>query len=146
MAINNLYWLIALIGLSLCVCYTDVTRRQISNITVMIVTALCLSILVANQQYTALLHSFTILAVGIGLFVLDVIAAGDIKLLTAFSLAIKPEYLLITLGLIVLLGGMLAIGYLIYGILTDLKKVRQRGIPYAIPICLGCMFGIAASL
>lgn len=132
--------------MSVYICYTDVRQRQIANNAVVVVALLCLSILLVNQQYPALMFSFIILVVGIGLFVLGVIAAGDIKLLAAFSLAIKPEYLLMALGLIVLLGGILAIGYLIYGAITDLKKVRQRGIPYAIPICLGCLFGIAASL
>jgi prepilin peptidase CpaA len=142
----NLGWLLTLTALNLYICYTDVKQRQITNGSVLLVALLCLSILVVKQQYLALVFSFIILMVGIGLFVLGIIAAGDIKLLAAFSLAIKPEYLLVTLGLIVLLGGILAVGYLIYGVLTDLKKVRQRGIPYAIPICLGCLFGIAASL
>lgn len=142
----NLGWLLTLTALSLYICYTDVRHRQITNGVVLIVALLCLSILVVNQQYSALMLSCTILMVGIALFLLGVIGAGDIKLLAAFSLAIKPEYLLMTLGLIVLSGGILAVFYLIYGAITDLNKVRQRGIPYAIPICLGCLFGIAASL
>lgn len=143
--IINLGWLLSLAALSLYVCYTDVRQRQIANGAVLLVALICLVILIVNQQYPALVFSFIILVVGIALFVLGVIAAGDIKLLAAFSLAIKPEYLPITLCLILLIGGIQAVIYLIYGAITDLKTVRQRGIPYAIPICLGCLFGIAAS-
>ncbi len=124
----------------------DVRQRQIANRAVIIVALLSLSILLVNQQYPAVMYTFIIFAVGIGLFLLRVIAAGDIKLLAAFSLAIKPEYLPITLCLILLSGGVLAAIYLIYGAITDLKTVRKKGIPYAIPICLGSLFGIAASL
>lgn len=142
----NLCWLTALASISLYICYTDVRQRQITNRAVLLVTLICLSILLVNQQYPALMHAFAILAVGIGLFVLGVIAAGDIKLLAAFSLAIKPTNLPMTLCLILLIGGVQAVLYLIYGAMTDLKTVRQKGIPYAIPICLGSLFGIAASL
>jgi prepilin peptidase CpaA len=142
----DLCWLTSLTAISLFICYSDVQQRQIGNNSVCLVALLCLSILVVNQQYSAIIHALLILAVGVALFLMRVIAAGDIKLLAAFSLAIKPEYLLSTLGLILLFGGILAGIYLIYGVLTDLKRVRQEGIPYAIPICLGCLFGIAASL
>lgn len=142
----NLCWLTSLTAISLFICYSDVQQRQIGNNLVWCVALLCLSILVVNQQYQAIMFTFIIFAVGFALFLAGVIAAGDIKLLAAFSLAIKPEYLLSTLGLIVLSGGIVAGIYLIYGVLTDLKTVRKKGIPYAIPICLGCLFGIAASL
>jgi prepilin peptidase CpaA len=142
----DLCWLTSLTAISLFICCSDVQHRQIENKSVWCVALLCLSILVINQQYQAIMFTSIILALGFGLFLTGVIAAGDIKLLAAFSLAIKPEYLLSTLGLILLSGGIVAGIYLTYGVLTDLKRVRQEGIPYAIPICLGCLFGIAASL
>ncbi|PMH46901.1 hypothetical protein BCU68_01360 [Vibrio sp. 10N.286.49.B3] len=76
-----------------------------------------------------------------------IIAAGDIKLLTAFSLAISPVYLPLTLVIITFIGGVMGIGYYLYGKWSGNEKaVRQRGVPYGVPICLGCLFGIAASL
>lgn len=102
--------------------------------------------MIQNESYTSFSTSFFILVVGFFLFLLKVIAAGDIKLLAALSLAIKPEFIVLSLCCVLVLGGVVALMYLIYGFLTDLQKVRQRGIPYAIPICLGSLLGIAASL
>lgn len=138
-------WL-ALAALAFFICYQDISKREISNHIVLLVSAISFMLLLNQQNYAVLPYSALLLLSGFILFQLNIIAAGDIKLLTAFSLAINPQYLLLTLVLIGFCGGALGGGYYLLGLLTDLEKVKQRGIPYGIPICAGCLFGIAASL
>lgn len=142
----QIWWLILFATLCSFVCYTDFRYRKISNQTVSFIFVISLIFLIKNDSYISFLISFLVLIVGFFLFLLKVIAAGDIKLLVALSLAIKPEFVMLSLCVILALGGLIAIMYLIYGFFTDLQQVRQRGIPYAIPICLGSLLGIAASL
>lgn len=141
-----LWWLMPLVTLSLYISYTDLVHRIIHNKTILLLFFICISILLKNESYISFLISFLVLIVGFFLFLLKVIAAGDIKLLAVLSLAIKPEFMLLSLFTVLALGGLVAIMYLVYGFFTDLQQVRQRGIPYAIPICLGSLLGIAASL
>lgn len=81
-------------------------------------------------------YTLGILIVGFGLFCLGILGAGDTKLLAVLSLGISPDLMPFMIYGTILLGGCLAIGYLFYGLATDLAKVRERGVPYAVPICL----------
>lgn len=79
-------------------------------------------------------YTLGILIVGFGLFCLRVLGAGDTKLLAVLSLGIAPDFMPLMLYGTIILGGCLATGYLLYGLVTDLAKVRKKGIPYAVPI------------
>lgn len=97
------------------------------------------------NNYAPIPYSIMVLVFGFVLHTFNILAAGDTKLFFAFSLAILPEFLPLTLFIITALGGVLAVGYYLYGLCTDLDKVKKRGIPYGVPICLGSLFGVAAS-
>jgi prepilin peptidase CpaA len=81
-------------------------------------------------------YTLGILIVGFGLFCFGILGAGDTKLLAVLSLGISPKIMIIMFYGTILLGGLLALGYLLYGLATDLAKVRKKGIPYAVPISL----------
>ena len=135
-----------LAALSCFICYQDLTKRTISNRAVLAVLVITTVLFLYQHNYAVLPYSLLLILIGFVLFLFKFIAAGDIKLLVAFSLAIAPQYLLLTLVIIGVLGGGLALFYYLFGLLTDLDKVKKRGIPYGIPICLGGLFGVAASL
>lgn len=101
---------------------------------------------VDNFQISVMINAGLILLIGFLLFSVNVIAAGDIKLLVVMSLAIEPQYLSAVLLCMTLCGGLLALIYYVYGIFTDMAAVRHQGIPYGIPISISGYIGIAASL
>ena len=138
-------WLV-LAALCCVICYQDFSKRRISNRVVSLVAVVTALLLIYLHNYAVLPYSLLLLLIGFVLFLFKFIAGGDIKLLVAFSLAIKAQFLPLTLVIIMLSGGALALSYYLFGLLTDLDKVKARGIPYGIPICLGCLFGVAASL
>lgn len=142
----TLWWLALLTTLCIYVCYTDIRYRVVSNQSIIWMFPLCLLMLINHGHYTSIVITGCIIVIGFTLFMYNIIAAGDIKLVATLSLAIKPEYILLSICIMLFLGGGVAILYLIYGMFTNLYKVRIRGIPYAIPICLGSLLGIAASL
>lgn len=138
------WFALALIGCF--ICYQDISQRTIANQLVLLVLLITFSLSVYQHSYINLLYSGALLLSGLILWRYNIMGGGDIKLLVAFSLAIKPEFLLLTLVIITVFGGILALAYYLFGLLTDLEKVKARGIPYGFPICLGSLFGIAASL
>ncbi|WP_275946084.1 prepilin peptidase [Vibrio metschnikovii] len=89
-----------------------------------------------QPNWFVLPYTLAIIAAGLVLFHFRILAAGDSKLLAILSLGISPEYIPLTLVGISIAGGLMASGYLLYGLCTDLTAVRQRGIPYGVPISL----------
>lgn len=137
------WWLMATI--SIFIMYIDVKKRTIPNNTIVFILTLCFIKMCFLGDLSILPYSFVILIIGFFLHIFNILAAGDTKLLFAFSLAISPEFLPLSLFIITALGGVLALVYYLYGLCTDLEKVKKRGVPYGVPICLGSLFGIAAS-
>lgn len=74
------------------------------------------------------------------------IAAGDIKLMAAFSIAIKPEFIALTLLVITFIGGLISVLYLIAKFVCKEKYIRNEGVPFGVPITVGSLLGVAASL
>lgn len=83
-------------------------------------------------------------AVLIGLWLLNVIGAGDIKLLCAFAVGIEPSLLTLYLVSIGLLGGgqvvIMGLGSLLNG-----KNRFKMGIPYGIPISISGIVFVSLS-
>ncbi|KXO09540.1 Type IV prepilin peptidase TadV/CpaA [Moritella sp. JT01] len=72
------------------------------------------------------------------------IGGGDAKLLFAFSIAIAPNYLLLTIMLIIFVGGLQAAILILFSWFK--REPYTRGVPYGFAICIGSLFGIAASI
>ncbi|MTI15555.1 hypothetical protein E1189_21385 [Sansalvadorimonas verongulae] len=82
-------------------------------------------------------------AAGCMLFAFRIVAGGDIKLALALLLGIDavwwPTFFFIT----AVSGGLLAIGYLVFACINNtLPQLRQRGIPYGVPIALAGVCGV----
>ncbi|MGB3377400.1 A24 family peptidase [Allopontixanthobacter sediminis] len=130
--------LIALAIALLIAAFTDIRRRQINNwLNASIVLAaplfwwsggLALWPDVAMQLGVAL-GAFAILA---GLFALGAMGGGDVKLLTALALWVKPEWFLEMVIIMALLGGILTI---VMGAWHIARRQRDRlAIPYGVAI------------
>jgi|GEM_PF-1545852 len=71
--------------------------------------------------------------------------AGDIKLLCAFSIGIKPELTVACLVLVGFLGGFQLVVMYIVGLMTK-TNLFEKGIPYGIPISISGVAFTALSL
>lgn len=122
--------------LLLLIAINDIKSRFIDNRAVVVLAVLILLGWFSQPNWQIWPYTVAIVLGGLLLFQLGVLGAGDTKLLAVISLGIDPAYMPLTLVGIVMVGGVMALGYLLYGLLTDLSKIRQRGIPYGVPICL----------
>ncbi|MEP5937133.1 MAG: prepilin peptidase [Erythrobacter sp.] len=133
-----------LIGLAIALliaAFTDMRRRQIDNwLNASIVLAaplywwssgLSLYPGVAIQLGVAL-AAFAVL---VGLFALNMMGGGDVKLLTSLALWIEPTMFLKLLVIMALVGGLLTI---IMGLAHLMKREREKlAVPYGVAIAVG---------
>lgn len=134
----NGYWL-ALVGIFIClvcIAWDDMRSRQVRHRYLLCLTFLLLLNWFDQPNWSILPYSLGILLVGFFLHLIRILGAGDTKLLFVISLGVTPQFLSLFLYGTVLLGGIVAFLYLLYGYCTDLSKVRKKGIPYAVPISL----------
>lgn len=130
--------LIALAIALLVAAFTDIRRRQIDN---WLNAGIALGAPLfwwsgglslwpdVVMQLGVALAAFAILA---GMFALRMMGGGDVKLLTALALWIKPEWFLELLILMALLGGVLTI---VMGAWHVMRRQRDRlAIPYGVAI------------
>ncbi len=130
--------LIALAIALLVAAFTDIRRRQIDN---WLNAGIALSAPLfwwssglslwpdVAMQLGVALAAFAILA---GMFALRMMGGGDVKLLTALALWIKPEWFLELIILMALLGGLLTI---VMGAWHVMRRQRDRlAIPYGVAI------------
>ncbi|MCG9579876.1 prepilin peptidase [Vibrio tubiashii] len=124
-------------------CISDYKSRTISN-------SLCKTLFVINSiaacyydyVFQSATTTFVIFSILILMWLVGCFGAGDIKLLCAFTIGIKPDITIACLVMVGLLGGVqVTIMYLV-GIASS-KKVFEKGIPYGIPISIS---GLAFSL
>ncbi|NQZ92108.1 MAG: prepilin peptidase [Moritella sp.] len=142
--LQALGWLIIAI-LSCLICYQDFKARKVRNDIVMVLAVVTCSLMILTGNYAAVYVCLGLFLGGLLLTQINVIAAGDIKLLMAFSLAIKPDLILLTFVVIGFTGGLLAVVYYLSICMNKLSN-QDNGIPYAIPICFSSVLAIAASL
>ncbi|MFA0242054.1 MULTISPECIES: prepilin peptidase [Vibrio] len=143
---HKLWWLIPLATMAAIVSYQDIRYRIIPNGVVVAVALLGVFYICQTEKFEQFYNFFIVLAVGAVLFYFNVIAAGDSKLLAAFSLMVSPNMMLWAVNVILFAGGTLAITQWVLGKTTGNSEWTNRGVPYGVPICLGSLLGIAASL
>ncbi|WP_235630819.1 A24 family peptidase [Aliivibrio fischeri] len=137
-------WWALLFTISCIICYQDITRRTISNQMCIIVLIICICLVIKSGNYSSLYYSLIIFISGFILFIKKIIAAGDVKLISSFFIAINQNYQLLTFTIILFAGGVISIVLLIHKVIN--KENTTITVPYGVPICIGCLFGVAASL
>ncbi|WP_158117284.1 prepilin peptidase [Vibrio cincinnatiensis] len=143
--VANLLIQVLVIFILLVLVVEDIYKRSLSNKYILLLLVLILLGWFIQPNWSVLPYTLVILLIGLVLFYFQLLAAGDTKLLAVLSLGIHPDYLPLTLVGITVVGGIMAIGYLLYGLCTDLRAVRQKGIPYGVPISLVGGFAIYLS-
>ncbi|WP_318462622.1 A24 family peptidase [Photobacterium leiognathi] len=136
--LNNLLYLI-LSYFILEIIYLDIKYRKIPN-TLCLFTAICCLIVSYQHHYLAssLLSSVVVLVSSIVLFYFNIMGAGDGKFAAALALAIPWQQLNIALFLTTIIGGALAVFYLIkYRLILRNKIKKDPGLPYGVAIGLG---------
>lgn len=124
---------VVIFSMLLWVSYTDIKRRIIDHLPL---GALLLAILpVTYIQFGEIywLQSLIALIIGFILFSINVIGAGDVKLIAVLMLGIQPYLVPKFLIYVSLAGGVLAI----VGLIFFNKLVRKRGLPYGVAISCG---------
>lgn len=134
--------LLALFFLILIVSYGDIRHRRISNrlVAVVFLTSLLITL---NQYGTSqllqgLCSSLIVLGVSLLLFKFNIMAAGDGKLASALAITLVPSQLLLPLYLTAIIGGVLAVIYIVKDYLINRNtNKRHRGLPYGVAIAFG---------
>ncbi|AUX94024.1 flp operon protein B [Mixta gaviniae] len=137
---------VLLLSIALGVCfiwlsYTDIRYRKIKNQTVLAVAAL--SALLALQLYQEIFiaASLFILALGMPLSLLNIIGAGDIKLLAALALSLPADNVAMFILFTMLAGVPVLAGMMIFRIFS--KNRRQcNTVPYGLAIAIGYVLTI----
>ncbi|MUK62156.1 prepilin peptidase [Aliivibrio fischeri] len=143
---DSIIWWTLLFAISCIICYQDITKRTISNKLCTVVLFICIYLVIKSGNYSSLYYSVIIFIVGFILFMRKMIAAGDVKLISSFFIAINQNYQLLIFTIILFVGGLIAISMLIYKRIDGNYNNKIMTVPYGVPICIGCLFGIAASL
>lgn len=134
----------AALALSVVGAVWDVRTRRIPNWLVGLVAVCSLTATLAAGGLPLLgstaIHAGIALVVGMALFALRAIGAGDAKFYTAIALAVPLDRSLTMLTWVVAAGFLLLILLMIYyrglKMMTDGKK-RSWTLPYGLPICCG---------
>jgi prepilin peptidase CpaA len=135
-------WLFLIATFSVFIVYSDIKHRKVSNKLCLLIAVLCAGYAFTYTEVQVLIP-ITILVIGIVLSYLRILGGGDTKLLAAYFTAISPDVFLATLIVIGISGGVLS---LIYLLKNKIKKNTNSNLPYAIPITIGGLIGILASM
>lgn len=147
-ALSFSYGLLAALAIALLVAaYTDIRRRQINNgLNAAIALAAPLfwwashlGLAEIGWQLALALAALVVLA---GLFALGAMGGGDVKLLVALALWIKPAWFAQLLMVMAITGGLLTVALAAWHVARRHK--HRPSIPYGIAIALGGLWVIGA--
>lgn len=141
----KLTWWFILTTICLFIGWRDLKSRIVSNTSVLLLGCVLLSSKVLHDSELYIVNSLLLLLLGMLLWKLGVFGAGDVKLASVFALSIDPEYLLLFLVIMLILGGIEALLYLLIKKLKPTRIVHD-GLPFAIPIVLSGVFSVGASI
>lgn len=143
------YGLLALLAIALLVAaYTDMRRRQIDNwLNAAVALAAPLWWWASHMGLAdigwQLATAFAALVVLAGLFALGAIGGGDVKLLVALALWIRPAWFLQLLTVMAVAGGVLTVVLAAWHVA---RRQRHRlAVPYGVAIAVGGLWVIHAN-
>ena len=129
--------LLLLIRLSI----SDVRSRIISNRTVLLLLIVTIPLSLLKYQTIFIVPALCALAIGFLLFMLNVIGAGDVKLITVLMLMIPNDEIFPFFFFTTFAGlGLIIISWLFFR-----ESVKKNGLPYGVAISLGFMTNLVLS-
>ena len=132
---------IVLLFLLLRLCYTDVYNRIISNRVVIALLFVVVPLSLLKYQSIFFIPALCTLFIGFVFFILHIIGAGDIKLISVLMLMIPYEQIIFFFFFTAIAGLLL----IIIGCLFYRKSIKVHGLPYGVAISLGFLTNLALS-
>ena len=121
---------------------TDCRCRTISNKMIFIIAIVECFLVKQHFDAISLVVAVITLVLGIIIFSLGICGAGDIKLLFVLIPIIHHQWLLLCFTLMFALGGILGLGLWLGDKIWPQLKLCEKGVPYAVPICISFGFGL----
>ncbi|WP_050778594.1 A24 family peptidase [Vibrio coralliilyticus] len=128
----ELWWSIPLSLCLILIVKEDFKKRKARNNYIVLVFIFSIISLNSSDELTnQIILTVVIFMTFFSLWAIQVMGAGDVKLITALALGIKPEFVLLYLIVIGLLGGIQALYMWFHP-----GSKRNRGLPFTLPISL----------
>lgn len=138
---EGLIYIVLVLSL-LYVIITDCRYRTISNQTIVVIAIVECFLVKQHFDLISLVVAVITLVLGIIIFSLGICGAGDIKLLFVLIPIIDHQWLLLCFTLMFALGGILGVGLWLGDKMWPQFKLSEKGVPYAVPICISFGFGL----
>jgi tadV len=120
---------------------SDVCSRIISNRTILLLLVVIIPLSLLKYQTVFIFPALCALTVGFLLFMLNVIGAGDVKLITVLMLMIPNDEIFPFFFFTTFAGlGLIIIGWLFFR-----KSIKENGLPYGVAISLGFITNLVLS-
>ena len=120
---------------------SDIRSRIISNRIVLLLLVVIIPLSLLKYQTVFIFPALCALTVGFLLFMLNVIGAGDVKLITVFMLMVQNDEIFPFFFFTTFAGlGLIIIGWLFFR-----KSIKENGLPYGVAISLGFITNLVLS-
>ena len=137
--INVLVTIILLLLIILSI--TDIRSRIISNRVILLLLIATVPLSLLKYQTVFIVPALCALAIGFLLFMLNIIGAGDVKLITVLMLMIPNDEIFPFFFFTTFAGlGLIIIGWLFFR-----KSIKENGLPYGVAISLGFVTNLVLS-
>lgn len=120
---------------------SDIRSRIISNRTILLLLVVIIPLSLLKYQTVFIFPALCALTVGFLLFMLNVIGAGDVKLITVLMLMVPNDEIFPFFFFTTFAGlGLIIIGWLFFR-----KSIKENGLPYGVAISLGFITNLVLS-
>ena len=120
---------------------SDIRSRIISNRIVLLLLVVIIPLSLLKYQTVCIFPALCALTVGFLLFMLNVIGAGDVKLITVLMLMVPNDEIFPFFFFTTFAGlGLIIIGWLFFR-----KSIKENGLPYGVAISLGFITNLVLS-
>lgn len=120
------------------ICVSDIQHRIIPNKSIVFLFFIILPSIFMSGNTPNIIIFMAVLVVGLLISAVNIIGAGDIKLIAVLSLFFDGNGFSHFLFLTVMIGGLLAL----IGLIFFNKKTKLNGIPYAVAISPAFIFAL----
>lgn len=136
------FLIVALLCNLIWISWTDLRTRIITNRAIFMTALLILLFGYILWGKIFIFPAIISLFIGFIMFMLNIIGAGDIKLISVLMLAVPPEEIISFLFFITIVGAVIAL----IGLVIDRAATKQKGIPYGIAIVGGFVINFSSNI
>jgi tadV len=120
---------------------SDIRSRIISNRILLLLLIVAIPLSLLKYQTVFIVPALCTLTIGFLLFMLNIIGAGDVKLITVLMLMVPNDEIFPFFFFTTFAGlGLIIIGWLFFR-----KSIKENGLPYGVAISLGFITNLVLS-